>query len=39
MKARSPRPALTDIMEAIGRIREVIASMPLEEFAADWQKQ
>lgn len=31
MKARSPIPALTDILEAIGRIREVIGSVPLEE--------
>lgn len=39
MKTRSPIPALTDIIDAIARIREVIGSITLEEFEADWQRQ
>jgi uncharacterized protein with HEPN domain len=32
-------PRLTDIVEAIERIRSVLRDMPLEAFEADWQKQ
>lgn len=30
---------LTDIVEAIARIREVIGNLTLDAFEADWQKQ
>lgn len=32
-------PRLTDIVEAIERIRSVLSDAPLEAFEADWQKQ
>jgi uncharacterized protein with HEPN domain len=37
--ARSPAPALTDIIEAIERVRSVLGDMPLDQFEADWQRQ
>jgi len=39
MPARSSVPRLTDIVEAIERVRSIIASLTLEAFEADWQKQ
>jgi uncharacterized protein with HEPN domain len=39
MPARSSLPRLTDIIEAIERIRSVLASVTLEAFEADWQKR
>jgi uncharacterized protein with HEPN domain len=30
---------LTDIIEAIERVRDVLGDMPLEDFEFDWQKQ
>jgi uncharacterized protein with HEPN domain len=35
----SPIPRLTDIVEAIERVRELLADVPLEAFEADWQSQ
>ncbi len=32
-------PPLTDIVEAIERVRLVLGEMPLEAFEADWEKQ
>ena len=37
--ARSPIPRLTDIVEAIERIRGVLGDIALEAFEADWQRQ
>src|SRR5262245_26397813 len=37
--ARTLIPRLTDIVEAIERIRGVVRDTPLEAFEADWQKQ
>jgi uncharacterized protein with HEPN domain len=37
--ARSLIPRLTDIIEAIERIRSVIGDMPLDVFETDWQRQ
>ena len=37
MPSTSPR--LVDIIEAIDRIRDVIADVPLESFEASWQMQ
>jgi uncharacterized protein with HEPN domain len=37
--ARTLIPRLTDIVEAIERIRSVLRDTPLEAFEADWQKQ
>lgn len=39
MTARSLVPRLTDVIEAIERIRDVLADMPLEDFEADWRRQ
>ena len=39
MVARSPIPHLTDIVEAIERIRSVLGDLPLEAFEGDWQRQ
>ena len=38
MAERSPVPRLTDIIEAIERIRETLSGLTPEAFAADWQK-
>lgn len=32
-------PRLTDIVEAIGRIRQILGNKPLEAFENDWQSQ
>jgi uncharacterized protein with HEPN domain len=37
--ARTLIPRLTDMVEAIARIRGVLRDTPLEGFEADWQKQ
>jgi uncharacterized protein with HEPN domain len=37
--ARSLIPWLSDIVEAIERVRQVLGDSPLEAFEADWQKQ
>ena len=37
--ARTLIPRLTDIVEAIERIRSVLRDTPLEVFETDWQKQ
>ena len=39
MSARSLIPRLTDIVEAIERVRDVLGDVPLEAFEADWRKQ
>ena len=39
MKARSLILRLTDVIEAIERIRGVLGEMTLEAFEADWEKQ
>jgi len=39
MSARSFMPRLTDMIEAIERIREILGDMPLEEFERDWRRQ
>ena len=39
MPVRTPIPRLIDIIEAIDRIRSVIADLTLNTFEADWQKQ
>lgn len=39
MSARSLVPRLTDIIEAIERIRGVLGEVTLDDFEADWQKQ
>lgn len=39
MAGRSITPRLTDIVEAIGHIRDVIEGVPLELFERDWQKR
>lgn len=39
MAVPSPIPFLTDILEAIERIRIVLDDMPLETFENDWQRQ
>ena len=39
MTARSPIPWLSDIVEAIARVRGVLGDSSLEAFEADWQKQ
>lgn len=39
MAARSLIPPLTDIVEAIERIRDVLGDSSLDAFEADWQKQ
>jgi uncharacterized protein with HEPN domain len=36
---RSAIPRLTDIIEAIERVRGLVAAMPLDIFEADWQAQ
>lgn len=36
--ASSPIPRLTDIVEAIRRVRGVMGDMDLAEFEADWQR-
>jgi uncharacterized protein with HEPN domain len=37
--ARSPVLRLTDIVEAIERIRAVLGELPLDVFEANWQRQ
>ena len=39
MTTRSTIPRLTDIAEAIERIRNVMGNIDLDAFEADWQKQ
>ena len=39
MAARSAVPRLADMVEAIERIRTVMAGVTLEAFEADWQKR
>jgi uncharacterized protein with HEPN domain len=39
LTARSARPRLVDIVEAIERVRAVIGDGTLEAFEADWQKR
>ena len=39
MTARSMVPRLTDIVEAIERIRDVLDGVSLEEFETDWQRR
>ena len=39
MDGRSLVPRLTDIVEAIERVRDLLADMPLEVFEADWRHQ
>ena len=39
MTARSLIPRLTDIVEAIERVRGVLGDTALEGFEADWQQQ
>lgn len=39
MAARSPVLRLTDIVEAIERIRAVLGELPLDVFEANWQRQ
>ncbi len=39
MAARSLIPRLTDMIEAIERIRAVLRDIPLEVFESDWQEQ
>jgi len=39
MTAKRLAPRLTDIIEAIERVRHVLGDMPLEAFEADWEKQ
>ena len=39
MTARSTIPPLTDIVEAIARINDVMGDIDLDAFEADWQKQ
>jgi uncharacterized protein with HEPN domain len=39
MAQGSPAPRLTDIVEAIERVRAVVGDMPLEAFELHWQKQ
>jgi uncharacterized protein with HEPN domain len=39
MTARLALPYLSDIVEAIGRVRGVLGDMPIETFESDWQRQ
>lgn len=39
MAGRTLLPRLTDIMEAIGRIRDVLTDVTLDAFENDWQRQ
>jgi uncharacterized protein with HEPN domain len=39
VKGQSLLPYLTDMIEAIDRVRSLVADLPLELFEADWQKQ
>ena len=39
MPDRAPIPRLTDIVEAIARVRALVSTITLEAFEADWQKQ
>lgn len=39
MAERSVSPRLTDIVEAIDHIRDVLDGVPLESFERDWQKR
>lgn len=39
MTGRTPLPRLTDIVEAIGRIRDVLTDVTLDSFENDWQRQ
>ena len=39
MTGYSASPYLTDIVDAIERVRSLLGDMPLETFTADWEKQ
>ena len=39
MADRSPVPRLTDIIEAVERIRSILTDVTLDAFEADWQKR
>ena len=39
MAARSLIPRLTDMIEAIERIRAILRDIPIDVFEADWQRQ
>lgn len=39
MPARSLAPRLVDILQAIERVRGVVAELTIDEFAADWERQ
>lgn len=39
MTARSILPRLTDIVEAIGRVRHILRNTPLDTFENDWERQ
>ena len=39
MAARSLIPRLTDMIEAIERVRDLLADLSLDAFEADWQRQ
>jgi uncharacterized protein with HEPN domain len=39
MATRSPKVRLADMIEAIARIRSVVAGISLEEFESQWQHQ
>jgi uncharacterized protein with HEPN domain len=39
MPSSSAIPRLSDIIEAIERVRAVLGDMPLQSFELDWQKQ
>jgi uncharacterized protein with HEPN domain len=39
MRARSPVPRLSDMMEAIERIKATTVDMSLEDFEADWRSR
>jgi uncharacterized protein with HEPN domain len=38
MTEHTASPYLTDIVDAIERVRNVLGDMPLETFKADWEK-
>jgi hypothetical protein len=39
MTEHTASPHLTDIVDAIARVRGMLGGMPLEAFKADWKKQ
>jgi uncharacterized protein with HEPN domain len=39
MTKHTASPYLTDIVDAIARVRGLLSDMPLEAFKADWEKQ